>query len=92
MVASYALSLVSCLGLSCVFALSSPQIQALARGPAWRVLGPGGWLLLLKEECAFAAMLIAYIAIYWWVVDGVAAPGAEPAARRAGASLGECVA
>jgi hypothetical protein len=92
MVASYALSLVSCLGLSCVFALSSPQIQALARGPAWRVLGPGGWLLLLKEECAFAAMLIAYIAIYWWVVDGVAAPGGEPAARRAGASLGECVA
>lgn len=68
-VASYILSLVSCAGMSCVAVLSSPQVQSLARGPAWRVLDFSGWLILAKEECAFVALLLAYTAIYWFVVD-----------------------
>ena len=68
-VASYILSLVSCAGMSCVAVLSSPQVQSLARGPAWRVLDFHGWLILAKEECAFVALLLAYTAMYWLVVD-----------------------
>lgn len=68
-VASYILSLLSCVGMSCLAVLSSPQVQSLGRGPAWRVLDFHGWLILAKEECAFVALLLAYIAIYWFVVD-----------------------
>lgn len=68
-VASYILSLLSCIGMSCITDLSSPRIQSLGRGPAWRVLDFRGWLMLAKEECAFAALLLAYIAIYWFVTD-----------------------
>jgi hypothetical protein len=68
-VASYVLSLLSCAGMSCLAVLSSPPVQSLGRGPAWRVLDFHGWLILAKEECAFVALLLAYVAIYWFVVD-----------------------
>src|ERR1700687_6285127 len=68
-VASYILSLVSCASMSCVAVLSSPQVQSLARGPAWRVLDFHGWLIFAEEECAFVALLLAYTAMYWLVVD-----------------------
>lgn len=45
------------------------RMQSLGRGPAWRVLDFRGWLMLGKEKCAFAALLLAYIAIYWFVTD-----------------------
>jgi Glycosyltransferase family 87 len=69
LVASYILSLVSCAGMSCLTILGSPQVQSLGRGPAWRVLDFSGWMILAKEECAFLALLLAYIAIYWFVSD-----------------------
>lgn len=68
---SYALSVVSCLGMSCVTILGSPQVQNLAHGPAWRVLDFSGWLILAKNECASAAMVLAYIALYWFVMDSL---------------------
>ncbi len=67
--ASYIVSLFTCAGLSCVTALSSPAVQSVARGPIWKVLGLGAWLTLAKEECAFVSLLLAYVAIYWFVVD-----------------------
>jgi hypothetical protein len=69
-VASYVLSLLSCIGMSCLAVLGSPPMQSLGRGPAWRVLDFHGWLILAKEECASVALLLAYMAIYWFVVDG----------------------
>jgi Glycosyltransferase family 87 len=68
-VASYVLSLLSCIGMSCLAVLGSPPMQSLGRGPAWRVLDFHGWLMLAKEECAPVALLLAYMAIYWFVVD-----------------------
>jgi hypothetical protein len=68
-VASYVLSLLSCIGMSCLAVLGSPPMQSLGRGPAWRVLDFHGWLMLAKEECASVALLLAYMAIYWFVVD-----------------------
>ncbi|MGH7932047.1 MAG: glycosyltransferase family 87 protein [Candidatus Binataceae bacterium] len=76
-VASYVLSLISCLGMSCLTVLGSPRMQSLGRGPAWRVLDFHGWLILAKEECAFVALLLAYMAIYWFVVDSIDAPDEE---------------
>jgi hypothetical protein len=68
-VASYVLSLLSCVGMSCLAVLGSPAMQSLGRGPAWRVLDFHGWLILAKEECSSVALLLAYMAIYWLVVD-----------------------
>lgn len=67
--ASYALSFFTCAGLSCITVLNSPAVQGVARGPIWKVLGPGAWLILAKEECAFVALLLAYLATYWFVID-----------------------
>lgn len=80
-VASYVLSLLSCLGMSCITALSSPQVQSVARGPVWRVLGPGGWLVLAKEECAFVALLFAYVAVYRFALDYAGGPDGYPESR-----------
>jgi len=68
-VASYIVAPFPCAGLGCVAALSTPQVQAVARGPVWRVLDLPGFMLLAKEECAFVALLLAYIAIYWFATD-----------------------